>query len=134
MKIWHKIPAFFRWLLVTSLLLGLTAGSVYAYKALTAKESVTVLENLSWVGSNEYEVSLYPLESDTHIFTIANAGSVNMDVAITSKVSPTAQDITVVIPTSVIVPAKAEASFSSVVTVGKSAPPKTYTITIDIER
>jgi len=135
-KLWHLLPGALRWLLVTILIMGLAAGSVLAYKALTGTGTVTVVEALSWVGPNTFDVQLYPQESTTQTLTLANASSLDLDVDIDWKVKPDPlkKGLTVTIPTSITVPAYGQQSFNVQVVVSKSAEPGTYTITYDIVR
>lgn len=130
------IPKIIRWFLVTTTLILLTAGGVYAYQALTGQGQVTVIENLSWVGDSTFEVSLYPQESTTETLTLANASSVSMDVDIINTITPDpgTKGMTITVPNKVTVPASGQVSFDITITAGKSAEPVTYTITFGVER
>lgn len=135
-RLWRTLPRAVRWLLVTTLILILAAGGVYAYKALTAEVTLTVEECLSFVGDSTFTVSLYPLESETVEITVANASSFDLDVDLLSTIipDPGAKGLTVTIPKTITVPATGQEVVSVVIEAGKSAEPIAYAITIDFER
>ena len=127
---------FTRWLLVTIVVLAIVGGVAYAYVALIGTGEVTVIENLSWVGVNSFQVDLYPQESTTESLTLANASSIAMDVDILSTITPDpgSKGMAIDVPSGVTVPGNGQASFSVTITAGKSAEPITYTITFEIDR
>lgn len=125
-----------RWVLVTILILAIIGGGVYAYVALTATGDVTVVEALSWVGSNTFSVNLYPQESVIESLTLANASSVDLTVDFISVVTPDPgpKGLTVSVPNNLNVPATGQASFDITITAGKSAEPQAYTVEIQVDR
>ncbi len=124
----------FRWLLVTIAAVAVVAGGVLAYQALTGTGTVTVKENLSWVGSNTFTVNLYPQESVVETLTLANASGVAMDIDVTSEVLPAPDGITVTIPKNLTIPANGQLPFNIEIATSKSAVPQAYTITFGIVR
>jgi len=125
-----------RWLLITMLLLTLTAGGVWAYKALTATGDITITECLSFVGDSTFTVNLYPQESDTATITVANSSGFDMEVDLVSTVlpDPGTKGLTVDIPSKITVPAAGEVAVSISITAGKNVVPDSYTVSIDFER
>jgi len=110
----------------------MTAGSVLAYKALTADNDVTIPECLDFVGANSFEVVLYPGETETVQVTISNQSSVALEVDLVSTV--TGVGLTVNIPKKITVAGKDETTVNINILAGKSAIPGTCLITIDFER
>jgi len=107
---------------------------VWAYMALTGTGTVTVGECLSWVGSNTFEVSLYPQGSETVTLTLANASPDNIEVDLISSIMPDLKGITIDIPKKLTVPAGGQLSFDVVVKASKSAEPNIYDILIEVSR
>ena len=136
MKRFKLLPSFIRWLLITFLILGIVAGGVYAYIALTGQGQIIVVEPLSWVGSNTFTVSLYPQEGITVTLTLANDSSVALETDFTYTIipNPVGKGLTVTLPNKLIVPATGQASFNVGITASKSAEPGTYNITIEVNR
>ncbi len=130
----NKLAKGIRWLLVTIAIVAVAVGGVLAYQALTGTGTVTVKENLSWVGSNTFTVNLYPQESVIETLTLANASSIAMEVDVTSEVLPAPDGITVTIPKKLTVPGSGELPFNIEIATSKSAVPATYTITFGIVR
>lgn len=131
-----KLSGIVRWLLATIVILVIVAGSAYAYVALTGTGQVTVIECLSWVGANTFDVDLYPQESTTINLILANESSLAIDVDVVSTVTPDpgAKGMTIDVPNGVTVPASGQAPFDVTITAGKSAEPITYTVTFEIVR
>ena len=123
-------------LAIALIALLITLGAVWAYTALTSTGDVTVEENLSWVGSNTFSVSLYPQESDTVSLTLANASVIDMDVDLTSTVTPDpgAKGLTISLPNKLTVPGRGQIAFDVDIVAGKNAEPQAYTVEILIER
>lgn len=123
-------------LAIALIALLITLGAVWAYTALTSTGDVTVEENLSWVGSNTFSVSLYPQESDTVSLTLANASVIDMDVDLTSTVTPDpgAKGLTISLPNKLTVPGSGQIAFDVDIVAGKNAEPQAYTVEILIER
>ena len=122
--------AFLMLVIITSFAVGV----VFAYSSLTARVAVEVKEPLSWVGSNEVSVSLYPRESKTVAFTLRNASSATVDADLDYIVVPALIDVDVSVPKKLSVPAVSTASFNVGITAGKSAPPGTCNVTISVSR
>lgn len=136
MKRFKMLPFFVRWLLITFLILGIVAGGVYAYIALTGQGQITVKEPLSFVGSNTFAVDLFPLETKTAQLTIANASSSNLSVDLDYTISPdpTGKGLTVSIPNKITAPATGQVIVNIQISASKSAVPGTYTVTITFDR
>lgn len=134
MKRWKLLPPITRWLLVTLLILAMTAGSVLAYKALTAEIEVTVEECLDFVGPSSFQILLYPGETETVQITISNISSVSLEVDLVSTITGGAGGLTVDIPKKITIAGKGETTVNINMLAGKSAVPGTYLITIDFER
>lgn len=134
--LWKGLSPVIRWLLTTLLLLLIVSGVAYAYVALTGTGEVTVEECLSWVGPSTFSVSLYPQESQVESLTLANASGVDMDIDITSVVTPDpgTKGLVIDVPKTLTVPAVGQIAFDITITAGKNAEPDTYTVTIDIVR
>lgn len=134
-RFWTSLPNFVRWLLVTLLVIGVIGGAAYAYKILTITGEVTVAEAISVVGDTTFSFSLYPQESASKQFTLANASGVSLDVNLNYTCTPDpGNDITVTLPNKVTVPAIGQANFTVQVTASKSAEPQSYSIAINVER
>ena len=134
-RCWTFLPNFVRWLLVTVLVIAVVGGAAYAYKILTITGEVTVKEAISVVGDTTFSFSLYPQESASKQFTLANASSISLDVSLNYTCTPApGNNISVTLPNKVSVPATGQANFTVQVTASKSAEPKSYSISIDIER
>jgi len=133
MRKWKLLPPVIRWGLITLLILMMTAGSILAYKALTAEIEVTIPECLDFVGPSSFQVVLYPGETETIQITISNISSVSLDVDLVSTVIG-GTGLTVNIPKKITVAGKDETTVSINMLASKSAAPGTYLITIDFER
>ena len=131
---WKLLPPITRWLLVTLLILAMTAGSVLAYKALTAEIEVTVEECLDFVGPSSFQVLLYPGETETVQITISNISSVSLEVDLISTVTGGAGGLTVDIPKKITIVGKDETTVSINMLAHESVAPGNYLITIDFER
>lgn len=130
----RHLSRFTRWLLVTLTLMAIVGIGAWAYTALTSEGTVTIDECLSWVGTNTFDVQLYPQGSDTRTLTLANASPDDIDVDLISTITPDLKGVTVSIPNKVTVPATGQASFDVVVNASKSAEPLVYQISILVER
>ena len=130
---WKLIPSAIRWLLVTLVILTMTAGSVLAYRALTAEVEVAIEECLDFVGASTFNILLYPGETDTVQITVSNLSSVDIEVDLTPTIEG-ASGLTVDIPRKIIVPAIGEIIIDIDMVASKSAEPGAYFITIDFER
>ena len=134
-RCWTFLPNFVRWLVVTLLVIAVVGGAAYAYKILTVTGEVTVKEAISVVGDTTFSFSLYPQESASKQFTLANASSINLDVSLNYTCIPDpGNNISVTLPNKVSVPATGQANFTVQATASKSAEPKGYSISISIER
>jgi len=133
-KLWKSIPSVIRWSLVTMLILTMVGGAAYAYVALTAKVEVTIEECLSFVGSNSFEVGIYPGEATTVQVTIANASSADMEVELDKEITPEPDGLTVSMPKKVTIPGQGQETVNVNILVSKSAVPDTYTVSIDFNR
>ena len=116
--------------------IAVVSGIVYAYVALTGTGQVTVIENLSWVGENTFDVSLMPQESVTESLTIANASSIDMEIDVTYAIDPDpgSKGMSITIPNKITVPGSGNTSFNVSIVAGKGAEPITYTVTFEVAR
>ena len=123
-----------RQVIIIILVVGLIAGGVRAYVALTGSGDITVTEPLSFVGNSTFSVNL--LETTTAELTIANASSSDLSVDLTSVIVPDPgnKGLTVDIPNSITVPANGQAVIDITIMAGKSAVPDTYSVSIVIDR
>ena len=111
------------------------AGGAYAYTVLHVTVDVEVQEPITLVGPDTVQVSLYPQESRTVTFTLANASGIGMQVDILITVIPDpGSDLTITVPNKVTVPALGQIPFDVVVEAKKSAAPVNYVITVVIDR
>jgi len=106
----------------------------WAYVALTGTGTVRVDECLSWVGSNTFDVTLYPQGSDTRTLTLANASPDDISIDLLSTITPDLKGVTIDISKKITVPANGQASFDVVVNASKSAEPNVYSILIEVSR
>lgn len=130
----RRLSRFTRWLLVTLTLMAVAGIGAWAYTALTSQGTVTIDECLSWVGTNTFDVQLYPQGSDTRTLTLANASPDAIDVDLISTITPDLKGVTIDIDSKITVPASGQASFDVVVNASKSAEPNTYSILIEVSR
>ncbi len=128
------LSRFTRWLLITLTLMAIVGIGAWAYTALTSQGTVTIDECLSWVGSNTFDVQLYPQGSDTRTLTLANASPDDISIDLISTITPDLKGVTIDIPNKVTIPANGQASFDVVVNASKSAEPNVYNILIEINR
>ena len=129
---WKVSPA----IIAAVMFLSVAGTGVLAYRALTAIGEVTVVECLSFVGSNTFNVSLYPQESTSAQVTVANASSLDIDVDLNFIVTPDPgpKGLTVSIPNKITVPATGQETVIINITADKGAEPNTYIVTIDFDR
>ena len=134
-RFWTSLPNFVRWLLVTLLVIAIIGGAAYAYKILTITGEVEVKEAISVVGDTTFSFSLYPQESASKQFTLANASSISLDVGLSYTCTPDpGNNISVTLPNKVTVLATGQANFTVTCTASKSAEPTSYSISINVER
>lgn len=110
------------------------AGGAYAYLALTAHVDVETKEALTWVSEHEFNLSMYPGESETLNLVINNASSSNLDVALKSKVTPKLKGLTVVAPDSIVAVSGADTAFDVVVEASPSVEIGNVAIDIEFDR
>jgi len=134
MKRLGYLPKVVRWLLVTIVIMSVVGIGVWAYMALVGTGTVTIEECLSWVGPNEFEVSLYPQGSGTATLTLANASPDSIQVDLVSFITPVLTGITVDIPKKLTVPGNGQVDIDVVANASKSAEPNTYSILIEVNR
>lgn len=135
MKYWKRIPTAARWILVTLAIIAVTSSITFAaYKALHSEGTVQIDECLSWVGSNTFEVQLYPQESETVTLTIRNVSSLPIDVELVDKINPKIKGLEVTMPDVVTVPAGGDLDVDILVAAGKDCEPGACDVTIDVER
>ena len=125
-----------RSILIALIALAVVCVAAYAYIALTSEVRLSIDEPLSFVGSNNVDVNLYPQESVDATFTIANASSVDLDVDLTYTVTPDlgGKGITVDVPNSITAPASGQVDATVTISASKSAVPGSYTITVNFAR
>ena len=122
--------------LISALIITIVAGiGVYAYIALVGIIEVGVPEPLSFVGDSDFELELYPGESEAVSITIANESSADLDVDLAYTVSPDPTGhLSVSIPKKITAPGNGEVTFEVTVTISKSATPGAYGISYEIIR
>lgn len=122
--------------LISALIILIVASiGVYAYIALMGRIEVEVPEPLSFVGSSDFRVELYPGESVDVSITIANASSANLDVDVGYTASPDpAGHLSVSIPNKITAPGNGQVTFDVTITALKSATPNIYDIDYEIIR
>ncbi len=122
------------WWLIVTLIVGLSA---YAYQALTGRVEQTIQEPLSWVGDNTFTGMMYPKQTTTDTFAIANASptdSFDVDIIWTITPDVSGKDIVVTVPNKVTISAVSQTSFDVTIAAGKSAVPGVYTVSFGVER
>lgn len=122
--------------LISALIITLVSGiGAFAYVALIGRIDVAVPEPLSFVGESEFQVELYPGESQSISITVANASSADLDVDLDYFVFPDpAGHLIVSIPNKITAPGGGEVSVDVTVTILKSATPGAYEISYEIIR
>lgn len=86
------------------------------------------------MGTNTFEVHLYPQESETVTLTIKNVSSLPIDIELVDKVTPKIKGLNITIPDVVTVPADGQIDVDILVEAGKDCEPGSCDITIDVER
>jgi len=122
--------------LISALIITLVTGTwVFAYVALTGIIQLEVQENLSFVGSNEFQLEGYPGQTLYQELTVANASPDDMDIDVGYVVMPDpGSDLNVNTPKNVTVPGEGEATFEITIIISKSAAPAFYEINYEIIR